>query len=172
MLGMYQKPAKYGLQLVCFIFSITNKFCDVYLFFSLRTRVGTAINSDYGGISREDITFNTDESKKSISIQIIDDSVIEENENFTVLLETGNPRVLFSRSQTTVTIQDNDGKTCLDFYTYSVFRWFIKGSPEYLQYFWRINDCAFYKELYSNEINLHILFFSQLCLLGLKVRAT
>ena len=88
---------------------ITYSNADNIFIFSLKTNIGTASDSDFRAIAN-DITFNAQESKKTVSISLIDDLVIEGNENFTVTLETTQPRVVFSRSQTTVTIQDNDGK--------------------------------------------------------------
>ena len=89
---------------------ITYSNADNIFIFSLKTNIGTASGSDFRAIAKEDITFNAQESKKTVSISLINDQVIEGNENFTVTLETTQPRVVFSRSQTTVTIQDNDGK--------------------------------------------------------------
>ena len=45
-----------------------------------------------------------------VSIPIIDDSVVESDEQFTVVLSSSDPNVLTSVNQATVTIVDNDGE--------------------------------------------------------------
>ena len=55
-----------------------------------------------------DLTFDPGETRKQVEIQIRDDLVVEDDEEFVVSLETTHPRVVFSRSTTTVRIEDND----------------------------------------------------------------
>ena len=45
-----------------------------------------------------------------VSIPIIDDSVVESDEQFTVVLSSSDPNVLTSVNQTTVTIVNDDSK--------------------------------------------------------------
>ena len=49
-----------------------------------------------------------------ISIDIIDDAVIESNEHFTITLVQGSIEVAFVNDTATIVIIDNDGKTCID----------------------------------------------------------
>ena len=46
----------------------------------------------------------------AVSIPIIDDSVVESDEQFTVVLSSSDPHVLISQNQTTVTIVNDDSK--------------------------------------------------------------
>ena len=55
-----------------------------------------------------DLTFDPGETRKQVVIQIRDDLVVEDDEEFVVSLETTHPRVVLSRSTTTVRIEDND----------------------------------------------------------------
>ena len=64
--------------------------------------------TDFGEIARMDLTFDPGETRKPVEIQIRDDLVVEDDEEFVVSLETTHPRVVFSRSTTTVRIEDND----------------------------------------------------------------
>ena len=46
----------------------------------------------------------------AVSIPIIDDSVVETDEQFTVVVSSSDPNVLTSNNQATVTIVNDDGK--------------------------------------------------------------
>ena len=102
---------------------ITLLFC-----FSIRTNPGTAGSSDFGGITRRDLTFDPGETSISVNIQINNDLDVENDESFFVSLETTHPRVQFSRNTATVTIEDDDRK-----YLHMASN-FCRNSRSYLQH--------------------------------------
>ncbi|CAB3981091.1 tandem-95 repeat, partial [Paramuricea clavata] len=75
---------------------------------SIKTTTGTAGSNDFGGITRRDLTFDPGETTIPVTIQIVRDVNVENNENFIVSLETTHPRVQFSRNTATVRIDDDD----------------------------------------------------------------
>ena len=79
-----------------------------YYCFSIKTTTGTADSNDFGGITRRDLTFDPGETTIPVTIQIVHDVNVENNENFIVSLETNHPRVQFSRNTATVRIDDDD----------------------------------------------------------------
>lgn len=79
-----------------------------YYCFSIKTTTGTAGSNDFGGITRRDLTFDPGETTIPVTIQIVHDVNVENNENFIVSLETTHPRVQFSRNIATVRIDDDD----------------------------------------------------------------
>ena len=62
---------------------------------------------DYLGTIRI-LTF-TSEGSQTVSVPILDDTVVEDTESFQALLSSSDDFVLFGRSSTDVLIQDNDG---------------------------------------------------------------
>ena len=56
------------------------------------------------------VTFAPGQTTASLSIPILDDSIVETNELFSALLTTTNPNVTLGTDTATVTIQDNDGE--------------------------------------------------------------
>ncbi len=87
-----------------------------YYCFSIKTTTASADSNDFGGITRRDLTFRPGETTISVTIQIANDVVVENDESFIVTLETSHPRVQFSRDTATVTIDDDDRKyfyTCV-----------------------------------------------------------
>lgn len=84
------------------------------LSFSVTTSDLTATNgADYIGASGTLVTFASGESRKTLDIPIIDDNADEGEESFRVELKLHGPSrpsaALGSKSQMTVTIEDNDG---------------------------------------------------------------
>ena len=62
-------------------------------------------------IDPADFTFTPDgESVLSISVEIIDDKVFEGREDFSLTLDSPQPRVVFSPQQTSIAITDNEGE--------------------------------------------------------------
>lgn len=55
----------------------------------------------------------------SRNVKIIDDSSVEQNETFLIVLTSSSPGVLIEVSNVTVTIIDNDGKILLVCYLYN-----------------------------------------------------
>ena len=52
----------------------------------------------------------------SISVEIVDDKVFEGREDFSLILDSPQPRVVFNPQQTSIAITDNEGegpKTCM-----------------------------------------------------------
>lgn len=85
---------------------VENIYCSY--FFSIRTSTGTASLNDFGDITRMDLTFALGQTTKQVEIQISDELLVENDEEFVVSLETTHPRVQFSRRTTVVRIEDND----------------------------------------------------------------
>ena len=66
--------------------------------------------SDYSSISST-LTLTSSTTMVEVSIPIIDDSVVEMDEQFTVVLSSSDPSVVISANyHATVTIVSNDGK--------------------------------------------------------------
>ena len=65
--------------------------------------------SDYSSISST-LTLTSSMAMVEFSIPIVDDSIVESDEQFTVVLSSSDPNVLTSVNQATVTIVDNDGE--------------------------------------------------------------
>ena len=56
------------------------------------------------------MTFPSGVSTASLSISIMDDSIVESTELFSALLTTTEPNVVLGVDTATITIQDNDGE--------------------------------------------------------------
>ena len=65
--------------------------------------------SDYISVTM-DLTFNADNTNRTVMIPIIGDNVVEGTESFTVSLTTLDSAVTLGQSNTTVNIDDNNGK--------------------------------------------------------------
>lgn len=52
----------------------------------------------------------SDGDKKCVNVTIVDDSLVENNEEFSLTLTTSDSAVSLTSSEATVTIIDNDGK--------------------------------------------------------------
>ena len=65
--------------------------------------------SDYSPISNT-LNLTSSTTMVEVLIPIIDDSVVETDEQFTVVLSSSDPNVLTSNNQATVTIVNDDGK--------------------------------------------------------------
>ena len=65
--------------------------------------------SDYSPISST-LTLTSSTTMVAVLIPIIDDSVVETDEQFTVVLSSSDPNVLTSNNQATVTIVNDDSK--------------------------------------------------------------
>ena len=80
---------------------------------SLSTMSGSATSpQDFTPISGQELTFSPAQSRQTVAITIVDDEVLEDPEQFSVLLTQLVPqtRVMNSFNSTTVTISDNDCK--------------------------------------------------------------
>ena len=59
------------------------------------------------------MTFTPGQMEAVVRIPILDDSVQEDTEMFTVMLSTNEPNLMFGADIATVTITDDDGKELL-----------------------------------------------------------
>ena len=68
--------------------------------------------SDYarGYFSRVFITGSTNSDTQCVDLLIVDDSALEGDQAFTLILATLDPDVILRETTTTITITDNDGK--------------------------------------------------------------
>ena len=64
--------------------------------------------SDYTAVDTE-VTFQTFESTKSVSVPIINDNLIEIDEQFLLRLSTDDNNVIINDNEMRITIIDNDG---------------------------------------------------------------
>ena len=62
------------------------------------------------------MTFTPGQMEAVVRIPILDDSVQEDTEMFTVMLSTNEPNLMFGADIATVTITDDDGKELLSFH--------------------------------------------------------
>ena len=67
------------------------------------------IATDYTSVTMV-LTFNADNTNRTVMIPIVGDNVVEGTESFTVSLTTGDSAINLSPQTTTVTIQDDDSK--------------------------------------------------------------
>ena len=65
--------------------------------------------SDYISVTM-DLTFNADNTNRTVTIYIVGDNEVEGTESFTVSLTTGDSAVMLIPQTTTVIIQDDDSK--------------------------------------------------------------
>ena len=65
---------------------------------------------DYSSLLMEQITFQPGTSIMCLTISTISEDILEVNETFRALLETGDPDINLGLSTTTITIQNNDCK--------------------------------------------------------------
>lgn len=74
-------------------------------------------SDDYMSTSSS-MQFNSNDTvnvtQKCITVPVIDDTISDPGETFTVIINSTNPRVIFTRNTTTVIIIDNDGR-CMYF---------------------------------------------------------
>ena len=66
---------------------------------------------DYQGFVGADLTFDASESRRCLDIGLVDDSILENDEFFTILLASTNQRILIVTNSRTVTIIDDDSKS-------------------------------------------------------------
>ena len=69
----------------------------------------TTAGSDYSPVTRI-VTFPSGVNTASLSISIMDDSIVEPTELFSARLITTEPNVVIGGDTATITIQDNDGE--------------------------------------------------------------
>ena len=62
----------------------------------------------------ESLTFESGETVKVVGVALIDDPILEGNEMFLARLSSSEDEVIFTQSNATVTIVDNDRKSCLE----------------------------------------------------------
>lgn len=60
--------------------------------------------------SLPEVTFSSGSESICVDIATIDDNIVESEQTFTVHLNTAQERVTFTRNNTLVTINDNDGR--------------------------------------------------------------
>ena len=78
----------------------------------LSTMAGSASAAqDYSNVDGQLLTFSPEQERNTFRIAIIDDTTVEDTEQFYVLLTQSDPqaRVIQKLNVTTVTIEDNDG---------------------------------------------------------------
>lgn len=83
---------------------------------SFETAEGTAGPGDYVSQSGS-VTFQPGETRKTVSIQLINDALNEENETFAIEVLSASHAVLGAATRTTVTITDNDPPPSVTFKT-------------------------------------------------------
>ena len=68
---------------------------------------------DYTEVNGHTLTFSPEERRQTLSITIIDDTVLEDTEQFSVSMTQSDQRaqVMETQNMTTVMIIDNDGET-------------------------------------------------------------
>lgn len=67
-----------------------------------------AANVDFSALSSTSLFFSGASGVECFSISILDDSIVEQNETFSVLLTSSNSATEISPSSATVTINDDD----------------------------------------------------------------
>jgi Ca2+-binding RTX toxin-like protein len=79
------------------------------IFASTTTNQGSSNNGDYTGLVNQAITFSTGQTTRTFTVSVNDDSAVESNETFGVIIQrnSGDPVGTFLDSST-FTIQDND----------------------------------------------------------------
>ena len=99
-----------------FTSAITFRFL-ILLYFRILFRatisLATASNADFNILSSTELNFSPGYTDETIAIATYDDSVIEADEVFVVILSTTSPSVQIDKAKgiTTITINDNDGKS-------------------------------------------------------------
>ena len=92
-----------------------SKFSSVSHFADVNVDTITATSSTDFSISASSVTFPQNDASETITINVVDDSVEEDDETFTLTLAdplyTTGHKNLGDPYRITVTIQDNDGKT-------------------------------------------------------------
>ena len=83
----------------------------------LLTKLYTALlivtaSGDFFGVSDHELTFQSAAVSQCTEISIEDDTILENNEVFSVQLSTLDQDVFLTLSTATVTIEDNDSKLC------------------------------------------------------------
>ena len=61
-------------------------------------------------VTSSDLTFNAATSSQTVTISILEDSLVEGSETVIVTLTSADPAVILNPSTASVTIEDNDGK--------------------------------------------------------------
>lgn len=77
--------------------------------FTLSNVDGTATSPEDYEAFVEELTFDADNSRVCINVTIEDDTLLENPENFTVIINTNDPDATIPDSTSSVTILDNDG---------------------------------------------------------------
>ncbi|MEZ5960603.1 MAG: Calx-beta domain-containing protein [Hyphomonadaceae bacterium] len=79
------------------------------IYASTTTNQGSSNNGDYTGLLNQAITFSSGQTTRTFTVSVTDDSVVESNETFGVIIQrnTSDPVSTFLDSST-FTIQDND----------------------------------------------------------------
>ena len=68
------------------------------------------IGEDYVAQTFQPLVFTADEVQNCINIEIVDDTIVEPNENFSLVLSTSEERVTLSPDSAEIIILDNDCK--------------------------------------------------------------
>ena len=61
-------------------------------------------------VTRSDLAFNATTSSQTVTISILEDSIVEDSETISVTLTSADPAAILSPPSASVTIEDNDGK--------------------------------------------------------------
>ena len=61
-------------------------------------------------VTSSDLTFNAATSSQTVTVSILEDSLVEGSETVIVTLTSADPAVILNPSTASVTIEDNDGK--------------------------------------------------------------
>ena len=65
---------------------------------------------DYNSLSMEEVVFQPGTSVVCLNISILPDNILESNETFVVVLESGDPDVNLGLNTTTITIVNDDSE--------------------------------------------------------------
>ena len=93
------------------VLSISKPTCT-YAYFCQSTFFALTVGEDYTySFDPAGFVFTPDGgSVLSIDVEIIDDEVFEGREDFSLILDSAQPRVIFNPQQTSIAITDNEGE--------------------------------------------------------------
>ena len=104
-----------GLRLLTMHLLLMGKGVPTHVLFCIVIQIAMsnyAANLDFRPLSNEVIltSLSPGHRSSSVNVQIMDDTLVEQNEIFLIMLTSSAPGVLIEASNLTVTIIDNDGK--------------------------------------------------------------
>ena len=92
-----------------------------YVFFKYCILLYMIGSSDFEPLSNSVLTFTSSTLEQSVTIKLIPDDVLENNETFLVSLMSDDPAVVLSPNIATVTIRDNDCMLQLYYFLFYIF---------------------------------------------------